>query len=389
VPPYDATERVAALADEHLEHEERSRLQAALTETSALLTAAGEAPVLLTDALFHEDLTLVVLTPARLLGVRGQDCKISLDLRSDEIDAVSTCGRRSNSGLEIVTRTSTVELASVGDRRWAAELAEAILEFRDPSQDEDDEGDDAAPTDSEPDDPDVFLCEHCNAGYPPGFRDTSCLSCGGPLRDPSGRLVDSEYLAQIEEADAEDDDELRVLAPFETENPFLREVFARKDYGQVPARAADLLLLNSPDPDEHLLAAMRTKHGGYRRGYLLITTKCLRWVQTFPYRDSDHWPLEYSLEIQGGPLQGGLIYPAGGRQFQIRWGKAKAFGEIYRLVQQAEEWESSRAFEAAQQPSREARSLAEELERLSELYERGLLDDVEFRTAKARLLGGS
>jgi hypothetical protein len=180
-----------------------------------------------------------------------------------------------------------------------------------------------------------------------------------------------------------------VLEPFETENPFLLRLFAMPEFGDVPRKAPELLQSVSPDAEEQLLAALHLRHGRYRVGYLLLTTAMLRWVQTAPFRDHDYWTYDYALEIEGGPLMGAVIRTPDGKQFQRRWGRAKSFGEMFRLAQQAVAWQHDHSVTTsavASKPSGDPDPVAA-LERLAELRQQGLLDDEEFNAAKRKVLG--
>jgi len=132
-----------------------------------------------------------------------------------------------------------------------------------------------------------------------------------------------------------------------------------------------------------------------RRGYLLATTKWLRYVQTIPTRADNFWSYDFKVDVSGGVAQGGIIQTASGDLFQTRWGRARNFRDLYAAMQQAAVWDAENAPEptpvtvmsrpAPQQLPNS--TLSEELERLGALRERGHLTDEEFQAAKRQVLG--
>jgi tetratricopeptide (TPR) repeat protein len=164
-------------------------------------------------------------------------------------------------------------------------------------------------------------------------------------------LVDSET-AESEEFQAldeiEEDEWESVLEPFETPNPWLQKLFAMSTYGRVPTTATSLLREVSPDSEERLLAAIKVMHGQLRSGYLLATTKWLRWIGTFPTRQDDLWSYEYKLEYKGMGLglTRGVIILASGDQFQTWSVRGKRFMQMYSIIQQAMAWQASHTGES-------------------------------------------
>lgn len=223
----------------------------------------------------------------------------------------------------------------------------------------------------------------------------ACVDCGGDVLDlQRGVVLERSSVLQDAEASEAAVDETEadvVVQPFETENPWLRRLFGMTEFGNVPGRAIALLGEVSPDPEERLLGAVRTQHGRYKRGYLLLTTQWLRWIQTIPTRTDEYWSYDYSLEISGGPVVGGVLRTPDGNQFQVRWAKAKDFAEVYRIVQQALIWDSDHAVVPSPAPPSAAGGahddLVGQLERLAALKRDGVLSEEEFIAAKRRLLG--
>jgi hypothetical protein len=187
----------------------------------------------------------------------------------------------------------------------------------------------------------------------------------------------------------EDDDESEVqLQPFETANPWLRRVFSLPAYGKTPAGAVQALRRVSPDPDEHVVAGLRASHSRSRRGYLIATTKLLRWVQTFPTASDDFWDYGLKIEVPAS----GILELGSGDLFQVRWGTAKRFRELHAAMQQAVAWEAENTTPQVTvvetlRANGTASSIGDELEKLASLRERGLLTDEEFSAAKRSVLG--
>lgn len=208
------------------------------------------------------------------------------------------------------------------------------------------------------------------------------------------RLQDDvgEAVADQDEEAGEDEEQEDLLSRFETENPWLNKVFAMPAYGRVPTRALDLFREISPDPSERVVAALRTRHGQWRRGYLIATTTCLRYIQTLPTRNENFWSYDYKIDVHGGIGQGGIIETESGDLFQTRWGKAKHFRELYSAMQHAAAWEAANGgrpeaevVSRAPEPT-PPQSLSGEIERLAELHARGVLNDDEFQLAKRRVI---
>jgi hypothetical protein len=187
-------------------------------------------------------------------------------------------------------------------------------------------------------------------------------------------------------ADVDEDEAEATLGIFETDNPWLKKVFAMSTYGQAPAKAIELLHEVSPDQEERIITALRVKHGSYRRGYLIATTSCLRYVQTLPGRSENYWGYDYKLEIAGGMGQGGVIRTQEGEQFQARWGKVKQFRELYNTMQHAAAWDAEHKPQPTPVVVQNAPGLSDELEKLAALHAQGVLNDEEFQDAKQKLL---
>jgi hypothetical protein len=177
------------------------------------------------------------------------------------------------------------------------------------------------------------------------------------------------------------------VEPFETPNPWLQKLFSMADYGKVPVAAVGLLREVTPDLEERLLAAMKCEHGRLRRGYLLATTKCLRWIRTFPSRADDSWGYDYKLEYKGISLTKAVLILGTGDQFQTYRTRGKPFVGMYNVIQEAMAWEAAHADEmildaAVATPS----SLSDEIQKLAAMHEQGILTAEEFAAAKQKLM---
>ena len=95
------------------------------------------------------------------------------------------------------------------------------------------------------------------------------------------------------------------------------------------------------------MAGVFVGHGVRQSGYLLATTHWLRWVRAHPSYREDFWSYESSIAVEGSFAMGGIIRTSDGNQFQMRWGKAKKFVEMYHLIQQAFAYDSDGSGDSA------------------------------------------
>jgi len=145
-----------------------------------------------------------------------------------------------------------------------------------------------------------------------------------PLPSPPGRAPDVDT----------DDDEV-TLQPFRTDNPYLRRLFAMKEFGRAPGKAIQVFRDRVIDPDEKMLAAFKSQHGRLKWGYLIMTTDYLRWIQTLPLQDEEMF--EYTDRIE---QVGSMIRVPTGDQFQLRgFGAGRKFKALYQVAQQAHLWQ--------------------------------------------------
>jgi len=194
-------------------------------------------------------------------------------------------------------------------------------------------------------------------------------------------------IADASGAELEEVEQESVVEPFETPNPWLQKLFAMADYGKVPTAALALLREATPDPDERLLAAVKCEHGRMRRGYLLATSKGLRWIKTFPGKGQDSWGYEYKLDYKGISLTKAVLILGSGDQFQTFRTRAKPFAAMYGVIQEAMAWEIAHADEMVMNSvAAPAASLADELRELAAMREQDVLTAEEFAAAKQKLM---
>jgi hypothetical protein len=187
--------------------------------------------------------------------------------------------------------------------------------------------------------------------------------------------------------EAEGPEQETTLEPFETPNPWLQKLFAMPSYGTVPAVAVGLLREVSPDRDERLLAAVKCEHGRMRRGYLLATTKSLRWIRTFPSRGEDTWGYEYKLDYKGMGITKAVLVLGTGDQFQTYRTRGKPFAMMYNVIVEAMAWEAAHATEAVLDAvTSPPASLTDEIQKLASMHQQGVLTDEEFAAAKQKLM---
>lgn len=184
-----------------------------------------------------------------------------------------------------------------------------------------------------------------------------------------------------------------ILEPHATENPWLGKLFAMPGYGDIPPKAIEALRSVSPDPGERLVAAIECQNGPMRIGWLLATTKMLRWVRRLPTRAEDMWG--YDRKVAASSMGPGGILHVCDLNFQCKGmfsGKAaKRFVEAHNAMQQALAWESDhtdkQVVTAITEPRGGGASLAEEIQQLADLHEQGVLSAEEFAAAKQKLVG--
>lgn len=237
-----------------------------------------------------------------------------------------------------------------------------------------------------------FVCDQCGSEWTRAIPGGQCLDCGNLLTDVSTGLKttpeasDAASLAwDIDDEDDEDDDD-ELLTAFDTNNPYLQKLFSMKEYGQAPGMALSLLREVSPDPEEEFLTAIKCKHGALNRGYLMVTTDYIRWIQVFPRRQDDFWTYNDVLDVEHG-----VISTSDGNLFQTSRGRARKFAALYRVAQQAWLWEEGHTEAEVIVPGplqsvALSADIADQLERIAQLLEKGLLTQEEFAQAKAKLL---
>lgn len=192
-----------------------------------------------------------------------------------------------------------------------------------------------------------------------------------------------------------------ILEPFETDNPYLQRLFRHEAFGVVPDGCGELLRgLQTADPEERLVSAMRVRHGLAEGGILMVTTHWLRYVKQgrlfTAIANDEFWPLDGALEFKANIGDTPLFVTPDGHQFQIfpkvpivSGRKGKAFLEIYKLVVLASAHLNTQIETAAMEGMASAgagSSMATEIKELAALHESGALTEAEFEAAKARVL---
>jgi hypothetical protein len=180
--------------------------------------------------------------------------------------------------------------------------------------------------------------------------------------------------------------------PFSPDNPWTSKLTSHPQFGWYPAPALTLLREISAYEDELLLFAVPCGRFDTKGGYLLCTTQHLRWIQTSPTRADLFWSLSAAISEVGWTF----FWLNDGTQFEMPK-KAmtekftmKEFGELYRMVQQEAVWEKSHTVQPVNVVSNSSSAelnIADQLTKLADLFDRGVLTEKEFSEAKSRILG--
>ncbi len=192
-----------------------------------------------------------------------------------------------------------------------------------------------------------------------------------------------------------------VLEPFATDNPYLQRLFAHELFGVVPDRCAELLAgLETADPEERLISAMKVRHGLTEGGVLMITTHWLRYVKQgrlfTAIANDEFWSLDGSLDLRANLGDRPLFTTPDGNQFQVfptvpivSRRQAKGFLALYKLAVLACVHLNTQKEDAALEGivAAGATGTAAEIKELVALRDSGALTETEFEAAKARLLG--
>lgn len=118
-------------------------------------------------------------------------------------------------------------------------------------------------------------------------------------------------------------------------NPYLARAKSLPAWGNADSKAQKLFRSANVDPEENLLSAVQCKPSGPKNGYLMLTSKNIRFVGTMGTRDRQRWPLGANVLMDGR-----YIY-VDGLMFQPAWG-AKAlrqWADLYDTFLQAIEWD--------------------------------------------------
>jgi len=191
-----------------------------------------------------------------------------------------------------------------------------------------------------------------------------------------------------------------VLQRFDTDNPYVQRLFAHELFGVVPDRCGELLQkIETTDPDERLVTAMKVRHGLTEGGVLMVTTHWLRYVKQgrmfTMIANDEFWPLDGALDLQAGLGSRPLFTTPDGNQFQVfptvpivSRRQSKAFLGIYKLAVLACAHLNTEMQDAALEgmAAAGATGTAAEIKELVALRDSGALSEAEFEAAKARVI---
>lgn len=170
-------------------------------------------------------------------------------------------------------------------------------------------------------------------------------------------------------------------------NPWLAKLKESEIHLALDDKALKLFERVSADPDEEVLATLACAHGMANRGFLVLTTHWLHWLQKFPKRH-EFWSLDLALSLEGA-MTSKILVLAGGPQFQpasvMSIGKLKEFYDYYGVLQRALTWESAQAGQSVLVPAT-IPAIPEQIAQLAALREQGHISSEEFESKKADLL---
>jgi hypothetical protein len=136
-----------------------------------------------------------------------------------------------------------------------------------------------------------------------------------------------------------------VRTPVPTQNPHLAQAFRMPAYGRVPPNIDELMGRATPDRQEEVLAAVFVTRANYRAGYLIATTRYVRWIGTRPIRSaaSHSWgSLRRRRFTRHSPIIR-MLCPAistGDAVYYIRgYQKGREFIELLKVLDEAFIWE--------------------------------------------------
>jgi hypothetical protein len=195
-----------------------------------------------------------------------------------------------------------------------------------------------------------------------------------------------------------DDSSGRVMQRFETDNPYLRKLFAHEAFGTFPNGSVELLVgLSSVMANEQLVTGLRVGHGPFEKGVLMVTTNYLRYVKKGRISSStknEFWQFGTGIQLDAQLGNPSALLLETGHQFQVgripivSRKQAKGLFDIYNLVGGAGSHIHGELEAAALEGmAGSGGSTATEIKELAALRDAGDLSQAEFEAAKARLLG--
>lgn len=180
------------------------------------------------------------------------------------------------------------------------------------------------------------------------------------------------------------------------DNPWMKRIAESPLFGEVPNDIVELMHRVSADPAEKVISSLWVWHGLLKKGYLVITTSYLRWIQVSPSASEDtFFQLNTILDKHSDPLALDVVVIVDNLQFQAKGNGKKAldFIKLYGLVQQGLLHEER--VNAEKKPSREDgkkhtgghdQGIADEIQKLAALKDKNIITEEEFRSGKQRLL---
>ena len=118
-------------------------------------------------------------------------------------------------------------------------------------------------------------------------------------------------------------------------NPYFEKARSLPAFMNFDGKAKKLFDAVNVDPEEELLSAVQCKPSGAKNGYLMLTTKNIRFAGTLGTRDRQRWPIGAPVLMNGRYLDvaGWTVQPAWTAKPLRQW------AELYDMVMQSVEWD--------------------------------------------------
>lgn len=172
-----------------------------------------------------------------------------------------------------------------------------------------------------------------------------------------------------------------------SDNPYYEQAMQSPAKDRFHRKVPQMVMEATLDPHEKAISAIGGTHGQNRPGQLIVTNKGVRWYGVFPFKKHDYWALGTRMElIRNLPphilLGGNYLFQVG-----LMPRAAKEFVSLYQLMCESMRWEAEHAEPEPVPVVLTNVSVGDELIKLEQLLNSGRLTEVEFETAKAKLLG--